>query len=66
MSPGVMPAISSPLTATLPDVTGIRPVSASANSLCPFPDTPATPTISPARTSKDTPLTAGSPISLLQ
>ena len=38
-----------------------RPVSASISSLCPLPSTPAMPTISPARTESETPLTAGSP-----
>ena len=38
-----------------------RPVIASISSLWPLASTPATPTISPARTSKETPRSAGSP-----
>ena len=39
----------------------MRPASAIASSLWPFPETPATPTISPWRTSNETPRTAGKP-----
>ena len=38
----------------------LRPESASTSSLWPLPATPATPTISPARTSNETPRTASS------
>ena len=40
---------------------GRRPAIASASSRCPLPDTPAMPTISPARTSSDSPRTASVP-----
>ena len=42
-------------------VAGRRPISASHSSVWPFPWTPATPRISPARTWKDTPRTDCSP-----
>ena len=52
---------SLPATVIVPP-EGLRsPVSASISSLCPFPSTPAMPTISPARTSKETPRTASRP-----
>jgi hypothetical protein len=37
-----------------------RPARVSINSVCPFPSTPAMPTISPLRTSNDTPFTRSS------
>ena len=52
---------SSSPTTTRPDSGFRNPVSASISSDCPFPSTPAIPTISPARTSNETSRTAGSP-----
>ena len=45
----------------MPDVTARSPVITSASSLCPFPDTPAMPSVSPARTSSWTSRRAGQP-----
>ena len=44
-----------------PDCGAVRPDNTSSNSLCPLPDTPATPTISPARSCRSTPLRRGTP-----
>ena len=48
--------ISAPSSKTLPFSTFLSPVIASISSLCPFPSTPAIPTISPDFTSRDRPL----------
>jgi hypothetical protein len=45
----------------LPDAEWRSPVRASISSVWPFPSTPAMPTISPARTSNETPRTASRP-----
>ena len=50
-----------PSTATRPRVGGRMPVTASASSRWPLPATPATPTISPARTASETPRSASPP-----
>ena len=50
-----------PPTMTCPARMLRRPVIASISSLWPLPSTPASPTISPARTSNDTSRTAGRP-----
>ena len=55
------PVTSRPRQRIRPDFTGRIPASASSSSDCPFPATPATPTISPRRTSKRTPLTRSTP-----
>ncbi len=48
---------------TTDPLVGCRiPESTSTSSVWPLPETPATPTISPARTSSDTSETAGSPV----
>ena len=58
---GSAPASSRPSTRTRPAVTGRMPESTSASSVWPLPETPATPTISPACTSSETSWSAGSP-----
>jgi hypothetical protein len=52
---------ATPPTRTEPELAGRKPVIASASSRCPLPETPASATISPARTSSVTPFTAGAP-----
>ena len=52
---------SSPATEIVPLAAARKPVIASTNSVCPFPCTPAIPTISPARTTKETPSTTARP-----
>ena len=52
------PVRSRPAIETLPRSIFRRPVSASTSSVWPLPSTPAIPTISPARTSNETPRTA--------
>ena len=56
MRRGLKPFTTRPRMATVPDVAGKRPVRMRTSSVWPLPSTPARPTISPARTSKDTPL----------
>ena len=53
--------ISLSASLTRPSVARLSPVRASTSSVCPLPSTPAIPTISPARTLKLTPRTAGRP-----
>ena len=55
--------MSRPSNLTSPESLGdsISPESASINSVCPLPSTPAMPTISPARTSNETPSTRAAP-----
>ena len=50
-----------PSIVNCPDVGWRRPASTSSNSLCPLPDTPATPTISPARNCKSMPSSRSTP-----
>ena len=57
--------MSSPATTMRPPSGRRRPVIASISSLCPLPSTPAIPTISRARTSKESPRTHSSPRSSL-
>ena len=49
------PARSCPSSDDRPPSSGRNPMIESASSLCPLPSTPATPTISPARTSSESP-----------
>ena len=60
---GVARVRSRPSSRTDPPTVGSRPSRASHSSVCPLPCTPATPRISPARTSNDTPSRAGLPSS---
>ena len=46
---------------SVPDCGAASPASTSSSSLCPLPDTPATPTISPARRASDTSCRRGTP-----
>ncbi len=61
ISRGLRPVTSSPSMRISPDSTCRRPVIASISSLCPLASTPARPTISPARTCRSRPRTAGRP-----
>ncbi len=54
---GLAPVMSCPSTMIVPDVGARRPAIASISSAWPLPSTPARPTISPARTSRDRPRT---------
>ena len=58
---GSAPASSAPSTRMLPAITPRMPPSTSASSVWPLPETPATPTISPAWTSRLTSWRAGRP-----
>ncbi len=60
---GVAWVRSRPFSVTRPATVGRSPISASHSSVCPLPCTPATPRISPARTSKDIPFTQTRPVS---
>src|SRR3954452_18177181 len=55
------PVRSRPSTSIVPRSVGRRPVIASTSSLWPLPSTPASATISPARTVRSTPWAAGRP-----
>ncbi|OPZ32122.1 MAG: hypothetical protein BWY99_02844 [Synergistetes bacterium ADurb.BinA166] len=58
-------ASSCPKRRISPPSTFRRPLIASASSRCPLPETPASPTISPAQTERSSPSTARKPRSLL-
>ena len=62
---GVRLVMSCPKKSIFPSSARRRPLIASASSLCPFPDTPARPTISPEQTLRSSPSTAKKPLSLL-
>ena len=64
ISPGDRLTTAVPLRSTRPSSARRSPVSTSTSSACPLPSTPATPRISPSRTSKETPRSTGTPLSL--
>ena len=55
MAPGAPEATASPSTSTRPESSSSRLENSSVRAACPLPSTPATPRISPARSSKSSP-----------